>query len=554
MPTAIPRRPRPTLGDYFAIGIAPALIVVLVGSLIFFLVEVLYRGDHGGRLRWTLGWFTLASVLITRIALELGSTRGFLYGFALGGATALSLIRYVEPPFAGLALLAVSWACVDRLVRDCTLIDEDDDATGEGLLDVAGLGERATDALTERSPGRILYVQYATREARAAMSAPNQPPPQKLTRPPGLWVVGFSLAALPIFGLGQVLLPGSDTGRREIAFTYLWFYLLSAFGLLLTTSFLGLRRYLRQRRVPMPASIARSWLTRGTLTAVTMMLLGLLLPRPDAAYSLPALAEGIGARSVPASKISPAGKKAGMGTGAPKTAGGQETAAEGSGTIPRSEGAGGTESGSRQNSPADNGAGQPSTSEKAGVENPQSASGPQSPPVRVPSSLGTALKWMIYALFAVAVLVLLWHHGPALWAALVELWRDLWIWGHRKPSAPTSSSPAPVSRPRQPFAEYRNPFLDTRLKRLSPGDLVTYSFDALQAWAEGYGLPRHHEETPYEFAQRLAESLPDVASPLHETVQSYSRLAYAQRLPGPDNLPALRQLWAFMTAHAGRMP
>ncbi|MBX3733047.1 MAG: DUF4129 domain-containing protein [Verrucomicrobiae bacterium] len=552
MPTAIPRRPRQTLGDYFAIGLAPALIVVLVGSLILFLVEVLYRGDHGGRLRWTLGWFTLASVLITRIALELGSARGFLYGFALGGVTALSLIRNVEPPFAGLALLAVSWACVDRLVRDCTLIDDDDDATGEGLLDVAGLGERAMDASTERSPGRILYVQYATREARAAMSAPDHPNPRKLTRPPGLWVVGFSLAALPIFGLGQVLLPVSDTGRREMAFTCLCFYLLSAFGLLLTTSFLGLRRYLRQRRVPMPASIALSWLTRGTLTAVTMMLLGLLLPRPDAAYSLPALAERIGAQSVPASKASPAGAKAGTGPGTPKTTGDQDTA--GAGTPPYSEGSGGTESGSSRNPPVENGAGRRSAGEKAAVENPPSASGPQVSPARVPSSLGTILKWLIHALFAAAALVLLWSHGPALWAALVGLWRDLWTWGSQKGTTQASGSQAPVSRTRQPFTEFRNPFLDTRLQRLSPGDLVTYSFDALQAWAEGYGIPRHHQETPFEFAQRLAESLPEIASPLHETVQSYSRLAYAQRPPGPDHLAALRQLWAFMTAHAGKTP
>lgn len=541
MPVTPAPRPRKTPGDYFAIALAPALIVVLVGSLTFFLVEVLYHGSQGGRLRWTLAWFTAASVLITRIAIELGSSRGFVYGFALGGVTSLALIRYVEPPFAGIALLAVSWFCVDRLVRDCTLIDDDEDATGEGLLDQAGLGEKRPPTPTERVPGRLLYVEHATREAKAAMTQQDGAPPRKTARPPGVWVVGFSLAALPLFGLGQVFVPATDPWKREIVFTCLWFYLLSAFGLLLTTSFLGLRRYLRQRRVPMPATIAVSWLSRGALIAVGVLLISLLLPRPDAAYSLSALAERVGAQPA-ASEVAASAGKPGTGPGQP----GQESGA-------REDGRGSTQHSGPEKEPSGQGTDSTATAKNAASRTASTDRQPDSTrptPARapnVPSGLGQVLKWLVYAVLALGVLLLLVRHGAALWAGLVELWRDLWSLGRRKPSVVEVSSVSKTKRSTLPFSAFRNPFHDPKLSRLSAGELVTYSFDALQAWAAGFGLPRGEEETPLEFARRLSESVPDFAGPIHATVLTYSRVAYADQPPDPESLTAVRQLWALLS-------
>ena len=80
---------------------------------------------------------------------------------------------------------------------------------------------------------------------------------------PGRWVVYFSLAALPLFGIGQVLLPGDAAGSRRLGLAFLVVYMAAALGLLITTSFLGLRRYLRQRYLRMPASIAFAWVKFG---------------------------------------------------------------------------------------------------------------------------------------------------------------------------------------------------------------------------------------------------------------------------------------------------
>jgi hypothetical protein len=104
----------------------------------------------------------------------------------------------------------------------------------------------------------------------------------KPSRPPGRSVVYFSLAALPLFGIGQLYLPADDPPARRIGFAFLALYLGAALSLLVTTSFLGLRRYLRQRSIEMPTSITFGWIRFGALLTGGVLLLALILPRPGA--------------------------------------------------------------------------------------------------------------------------------------------------------------------------------------------------------------------------------------------------------------------------------
>ena len=86
---------------------------------------------------------------------------------------------------------------------------------------------------------------------------------RKKRRVLGAWVIYFSLAALPLFGLGEALIPVEETGRRQYAFWLMAAYVGSGLGLLLTTCFLSVRRYLRQRRLQMPVAMTAAWLTAG---------------------------------------------------------------------------------------------------------------------------------------------------------------------------------------------------------------------------------------------------------------------------------------------------
>src|SRR5437870_2428333 len=113
---------RPTAADIIAAAISPALIMLLVGSFVFFLLELVYGGPYAGRLRWTMFWFVLAMVLVSRISVEDGFGKASIYGVALAWATAMWIFRFVDFVFGVLAFLAFIWWCASKLVWDVTVI------------------------------------------------------------------------------------------------------------------------------------------------------------------------------------------------------------------------------------------------------------------------------------------------------------------------------------------------------------------------------------------------------------------------------------------------
>ena len=116
-------KPKQSLADYVTIALSPLLIMALVGSLVFFLLEILYAGQYSERLQWTLFFFVFAMVLIARIAIEQGNEKAGLYAIALGIVVFLALQAYVEYPpgtptasigwLINLGLMAIIWWCAN---------------------------------------------------------------------------------------------------------------------------------------------------------------------------------------------------------------------------------------------------------------------------------------------------------------------------------------------------------------------------------------------------------------------------------------------------------
>lgn len=280
------RRPQPTFADYIITALSPALIMLLVGSLVFFLIQVFYQGEYDGRLTFIMAMFVMAAVLIARISIEQSREYAMLFAIPLAIVTAIATIRFVEfrgplesfSHFVNLGLIALIWWCADRLTWDSTVIDESKDASGEGLLQTAGLDDQATTqnaASLEDSksqPQQSVWQRFLAHRRRG--------------HAPGLWVIYFSLAALPIFGFGNWFVPSDDLQAKRYVFKLLVLYVGSALGLLLTTSFLNLRRYLRQRRLEMPIDMATAWIGTGAAMIVTLLLVCTLLPRRNPEYSI----------------------------------------------------------------------------------------------------------------------------------------------------------------------------------------------------------------------------------------------------------------------------
>lgn len=288
-----------TNADYVAIAVSPALVMALVGSLVFFLIEVLYVGDYSARLNYVFALFVFATVLIARIAIEMGSERAAMFSLPLGLLMFIALGRFVEHASAfgwliNLGLLAGVWWSSHKLTWDCTVIDDNQDSSGEGLLGRVGLDPPEGEGSGKDRPDNPVGSLAVGNELF------NDPADGPLARPtlwqriasantgphtPGLWVLYFSLAALPLFGVGQHWIPAGDVGRRRFAFGLLAVYVAAGLSLLVTTSFLGLRRYLRQRNVEMPAPMAATWVSLGGALILLVMFVAALLPRPAAEYA-----------------------------------------------------------------------------------------------------------------------------------------------------------------------------------------------------------------------------------------------------------------------------
>lgn len=283
------RRAPETLADYVVVGICPTLIFFLVGSLMWFLVEVFYQGEFKGRLLWVMAMWVMGIVGIARISMERGREYASLFAAPLGGAVALAMMKFVGDGLViGSLLMVLVWWAAHKLVWDATLIDDTQDASGEGLLQHMGL-EPGLDQVRAEQGGESAQKADA---AGSASGGDDRPWWERLLeydqRPhaPGIWVVYFSLAALPIFGLGGWFVSGSDQVARARTFGLMVIYVASGMGLLLATSFLGLRRYLRQRKLQMPMEMTSTWLVAGVVMICAMLLLATILPRPKREQSL----------------------------------------------------------------------------------------------------------------------------------------------------------------------------------------------------------------------------------------------------------------------------
>jgi hypothetical protein len=524
----IPGKPRKTLADQLVISISPVLIMLLVGSLSFFLIQVFFRGEAVGSVRWVMFWFVLAIVLVSRIGIEQGETHAAIYGGALAIATWFYLMR-VHPAFLlGMLLLGIVWWCANKLVWDCTLIDEDADASGGGLLETAG--ERKNEP--PPPPKKQKPKGSRTTQDDKTSTLPIGPPITNAPHSPGLWVVYFSMAALPIFGIGQMLIPRNDAPARHAGFTYLFVYVAAGLGLLLTTSFLGLRRYLRQRFLEMPGAIAFGWVRFGVGVAVLVLVGALLLPRPGVTQAWVSLRYHIDHQLRNASRyamqISPHGKGAGRA--------GKETSADAKNDSDTTKPQDAKE---KSSTPDDTGKAPPSDGQK-------------SPPLAEPSEQVYHLFRILFV--SVAALAEAWwlirkrelffQMARGFWAAVLKFFQDLLgIFTFQKRQSEIGANIRESNF--SPFASYHNPFLTGGEKSWTHEKIVLYSFEALQAWAEEKGIQPRPEQTAWEFCEEVAKHFPEIYSALYGLSFLYGYAAYGEPAPSKYDLAPVKDLWQF---------
>lgn len=589
--------PGQTAIDYVTIVLSPVLIIGLVGSLVLFLLEVFYRSEGAGpdwkdRLQWILCFYVIGAVLVSRISMmgEIAS-RFWIYGSILAFLTYLGLQSFVQYPEGGVkeisfiingGLVALVWWCSHRLTWDCTNVDEEAEISGEGVLQAAGLAASESE---EKQPeeDKTLWQRWKDYQERRSKA-----------RTLGVWVIYFSLAAVPIFGLGQSLIPLTSPDRRAFTFWLMTLYVGCGLGLLLTTCFLGLRRYLRKKRLQMPAVMTGTWLTMGGLLIVGLLAVGVLIPWPYGGRPIGDMIDPAGAKKREANRFAPKSDSPAEGQGQPaaddpnakdagktgekgKEAGkdkgkgekGQSQEKDGKGSDSRDKGKG--EQGKQKDGKQQDGEqGKQKDGQKGGKQEDagkgakEANKGQQGQGNKVSNALssvqqflgkiGPWLKWIVFAILAVLVLVALvrgglgWLANFSTWAkGLLDAWRKFWegLFARRQgeSTADEQTENAEISR-ETPFSSFSNPFDDGRAESTSARELVRYSFAALEAWAREHSMARREDETALEFVARLGGEVPSLEAEARRLAQLHGRAEYAAGDLPASALDALRAFWA----------
>ncbi len=287
------------VGGFVAHVAGPALVMLVVASIAFFLVEVLYQGPFVDRIKWILTLFCFATVLISRISIAEGFERASLFGGILGLATFLVASQFMQGnPLFLIGIMAFVWWAAGRLTWDCTFIDASRDASGQGMTDLAidqfhrwrrgqSAGPEQAEPTTEETAGKPAAPPAAVVTRRSAWDRFVQIFwRRKQPNTPGLWAFYFLLLGLPLFGIGQLFLAMNDEVAHRAAAFHFFGYVTGLLGLLMLCSVLGLHRYLQKNQSSMPAAIARRWIVAGTLLAIGITAFCYVLPRPTASYSI----------------------------------------------------------------------------------------------------------------------------------------------------------------------------------------------------------------------------------------------------------------------------
>ncbi len=578
--------------DLAAVTLAPAFIALMVGSLVFFLIEVIHPGPYAGRLHWTFFFFTVGAVLIARITIEQGRARAGVYAAGLAAACFVAMLQFVEyptplmkalGPLINLALMALVWFCADRLTWDCTHFDDARTASGKGVLAAVGLDDdhrvTAEDDEAELTPK---HQKLSWFERVAAYRAERKKRPHT----PGTRVLYFGLAALPIFALGQSLIPADDSARRSATFFDMAVYIGSALALLVTTNLMGLRRYLAERGATISPVMTTSWLILGGGLILGFLVVGAILPRPHSETALIDIGgkstgdrkasknavvrdgsagkgdgatgtkteAGDGKASAKGGKSGGKGGEKGDGQGSDKSGGDKSGDQKGDGKKGPNDAKKGDEGGSKldQKSAEDkqgDGDDKANDAKSDGDQSGSSAVGEKLS--QVTEVIGAFVKWVVWIVIAVAVVVGLLVFFLKYLAPFTNWAKNLldWLRGlfDRKEKIRTRSDDgddvpeAAVKRP-APFSAYTNPFARGGVTR-PPAEVVEYTFAALDGWAWERDLGRTPGETPTEFAVRLGHEFCELDEPAFAVAQLYVRTQYGRTPVLAGELAAVEKLW-----------
>ena len=144
------------------------------------------------------------------------------------------------------------------------------------------------------------------------------------------------------------------------------------------------------------------------------------------------------------------------------------------------------------------------------------------------------------------ILLLLGIVAAFLWVyrdQIARWWSDLW----GRPSVDAkddalSKSTTIREPPPRPFSSFRNPIG----REKDPRRVIVITFQAFEAWTRERGWRRGREETPNEFAARVASELPEISTSARQVIDAYNRVVYGRGRATGRDVDAAGEVWDAM--------
>ncbi len=526
--------------DFFLAAIAPIFIIGMIGSLVYFIITVCYQGAHPERLMWILGLYTVAVVLIARIAIEQSRQLAFTYMFALAAATLVAtpsffVVRGAMAVFSFpilVFLLVMIAVLADRITFDCTSMNEHLQSTGVGLLQSLGL-VKSERKRSEQQPNSVKTTEEPSTEPTKKKSS------TKRKHNPGVWVLYFALFALPVFGLGQLVIQSPED--RRWAFTYLFFYLLSSLFLLVLISLLSLRKYLRERGVPMETSFAIRWLAVGMTSVFVVLFILSLLPIPGRSLLTMDLPFHITSRDDLKASKGGWGREGAEGQG-PQKGDGEAQDKPGGNKDGKGPDDGGKQTGDKLKEGKPNGVNK-NAADKQNGGNKQD----RSPSIEW--NISATLQWLLLIVLAILAIIYGIIYRRELFVAVKGFldWLGS-IFGpkNREPAAQSHSTEEAtlIEDLYPPFHTFVNPFANGT--GWSREQVVRHMYRAILSWGYEHRIVRREDETPEEFMRRLFRRFPEQQESIASLGMLYNRIAYARGKVSSSELKPMTDLWLWL--------
>jgi hypothetical protein len=418
----------------------------------------------------------------------------------------------------------------------------------------------------------------------------EKPDPQKERLPqkhPGIWIIYFSLFSLIVFAIGQRLLPRDDGGLFRYTFTCLAANLMCALALLSLITLSSIRQRSWQKKALVKPGVGWFWIMTGTAIIVAVVSLATLPPRPVPSYlgrrpapdviSEPPEEEESEPEEVARSPRTWAGMNRQLEAELAKEQRdrermvdepGQGEEGEGSHDIGKESGKKGEEgekggwfsSTTRDSEGSGDGEGDTERQRSSGDGKQgehQSASGRRSPPLNLPPAptpplpgLATLGKLLIIIFGAIAILWALAMAMKALGRAnpfqklsgILNRLRESLKKAFTAPKIPRLSRKQLGALLTQQNLYMENPFRNKALlKRMSPKELVSYTYKAFENFSHVHGFTPAESQTAIEFVQSLPEEFREAEFSV--LVRLFMIAEYSDRPISDKNIKYLKQTW-----------